>query len=165
VTTGAVVVRAMTQADLEPVGRLAEGLVRLHHAWDAARFFLTDDIAQGYRWYFGTLLNDEKAVLRVVTVDGEVAGYLFGALEPRDWNLLLDAHGAIHDLFVDPRFRRQGLAQRLLREGLAALEAKGAPRVVLSTSTANAEGRALFERLGFRATMVEMTREKGEKGE
>jgi ribosomal protein S18 acetylase RimI-like enzyme len=36
---------------------------------------------------------------------------------------------------------------------------RGAPRVVLGTAEQNEPAQRLFERLGFRRTMVEMTRE------
>jgi ribosomal protein S18 acetylase RimI-like enzyme len=42
---------------------------------------------------------------------------------------------------------------------IARLRALGAPRVVLHTAVQNAAAQRLFERLGFRRTMVEMTRE------
>jgi hypothetical protein len=42
--------------------------------------------------------------------------------------------------------------------------AKGAPRIVLHTAASNADAQALFARLGFRRTMVEMTREAGGPG-
>jgi ribosomal protein S18 acetylase RimI-like enzyme len=47
----------------------------------------------------------------------------------------------------------------LLDATLAALEARGAPRVVLSTAERNATAQRLFARAGFRRTMIEMTRE------
>jgi hypothetical protein len=44
---------------------------------------------------------------------------------------------------------------------IAALEARGAPRVVLSTAERNEGAQRLFARAGFRQTMIEMTRERG----
>ena len=41
----------------------------------------------------------------------------------------------------------------------AELASRGAPRVVLSTAFRNEAAQRLFERMGFRRTMVEMTRE------
>lgn len=151
--------RAMRKGDLDAVSKLAGQLVRQHHGFDAKRFFLPDDPEGGYRYWLGKQLDDPEAVLVVAEVDGEVAGYLYGGLEARDWARLLDAHGAIHDIFVDPRFRRRGVASALMRAGIAMFEAKGAKQIVLSSATPNLEAQALFESLGFRKTMVEMTRE------
>ncbi len=154
-----VLIRPMKKADLPKVGPLAEQLVRLHHHWDARRFFVPDDPSGGYQWWFGSQLKKKSVVLLVAEADGELAGYLYGAQQARDWNMLLDACGAIHDIFVAKAHRRKGIAQALMKAGLKFFEDKGIRQVVLSTSTQNAEGRALFESLGFRATMIEMTRD------
>lgn len=155
-----VTIREMRQDDLGPVGMLAGELVRLHHRWDADRFFLTERVDEGYRWFFGTQLGRPEVVLLVAELDSQVVGYSFGTVEERDWNLLLDAHGGLHDVAVDARYRRRGVGRKLVKATVAALEARGAPRVVLMSATQNAEAQALFEALGFRRTMVEMTRSK-----
>ena len=43
-----------------------------------------------------------------------IVGYAYGALEGRDWNLLLDAHGAVHDIFVAAEARRGGVGRQLV---------------------------------------------------
>lgn len=153
-----VTIRELRRDDLGPVGALAAELVQQHHRWDGDRFFLVDDVADGYRWFFGTQLGKDGVVLLVAEVDGAVAGYAYGTVEARDWNLLLDAHGALHDVVVDARFRRRGVGRALVQAMVQALEARGAPRVVLMSAAQNASAQALFESLGFRRTMVEMTR-------
>jgi ribosomal protein S18 acetylase RimI-like enzyme len=147
----------MTKADLESVGALAGQLVRLHHAWDPARFFLEDGVEDGYRWFFGRQLGRPGVVLLVAELEGAVIGYLYGSLEPRDWAKLLDAHGAIHDILVDEAVRRRGVARALMEAGVSALEAGGARQIVLSTATPNQAAQALFRAMGFRDTMIEMT--------
>jgi ribosomal protein S18 acetylase RimI-like enzyme len=42
---------------------------------------------------------------------------------------------------------------------LDALKSRGVPRVVLSTAEKNIAAQRLFDRAGFRRTMIEMTRE------
>jgi len=158
-TTAAFTVRPMKKADLKSVGPLAAQLVHLHHHWDAKRFFVPDDPSGGYQWWFGSQLSKKKVLLLVAEAEGEIAGYLYAAEEGRDWNMLLDACGAVHDVFVAPAHRRKGIARALMQAALAHFDARGVKQVVLSTSTKNAEGRALFESLGFRATMLEMTRD------
>jgi ribosomal protein S18 acetylase RimI-like enzyme len=39
------------------------------------------------------------------------------------------------------------------------LRSRGAPRVVLGTAERNSAAQRLFEKLGFRRTIIEMTRE------
>ena len=51
------------------------------------------------------------------------------------------------------------MATALIERALAMFAERGLPRAVLMTASANAEASALFRRLGFRDTMIEMTRE------
>lgn len=155
-------VRAATEPDLDALARLAGALVRMHHDFDPPRFFLPAEVEKGYRWWFGKELANGAAILLAAVLDGEVVGYLYGRIEERDWNLLLDRHAALHDLWVEERARRLGIAEALVEAFAGEVERRGAPRIVLSTAAANLRAQAFFEQLGFRRTMVEMTRELGE---
>jgi ribosomal protein S18 acetylase RimI-like enzyme len=155
-------IRAAERADLPHLGRLAGQLVRMHHAIDSARFMLVDDVERGYAWWFGRELENEDAVILVaVDASGTIVGYAYARMEERDWNALRDACGALHDVFVVEQARRAGVAKALLTEAIGRLEAKGAPRIVLSTAWSNEPAQRLFESMGFRKTMIEMTRERG----
>jgi ribosomal protein S18 acetylase RimI-like enzyme len=67
--------------------------------------------------------------------------------------------GEIYDVVVDPDHRRQGVGTELFAAVLAKLKALGAPRVVLFTADKNHDAQAMFAKVGFRRTMIEMTRE------
>lgn len=149
--------RPMTPSDLPVASALAADLLRLHHAWDEHRFLAVDDPAAGYARFFEGELGDDDAVLLVAERAGAVVGYAYGRVEPRDWQLLLDRAGHLHDLFVADGARGSGVGEALVRAMLAAFAARGVPRVVLHTATQNEAGQRLFARAGFRATMVEMT--------
>ena len=90
---------------------------------------------------------------------GEVIGYVYVALEPLSLKELRDAAGFIHDIAVVEDGRRSGVARALMEAALAWLRERGAARVILGTAAPNAAAQQLFESLGFRRTMVEMTKE------
>lgn len=155
-----VTVREATPADLDAAASLAVKLVRFHQALDPRRYLDADDLEAGYRqWFAKELTHPERVVLLVAERAGAIVGYAYGRLEGADWNLLLAAHGALHDVWVEPEVRRAGVASRLVTETCARLTKLGAPRVLLHSASQNVEAHALFARLGFRHTMVEMTRE------
>jgi ribosomal protein S18 acetylase RimI-like enzyme len=155
------VTRAATSADGEALGRMGTALARMHHEIDAARFMLPDDLEPGYRAWLEKELASKKAVVIVAADEGgALLGYGYGRLEGKDWNRLLDRHGEIVDVWVEAEARRLGVGAALVEAVVAALVAKGAPRVVLATAAPNLGAQRLFERLGFRATMIEMTRER-----
>lgn len=152
-------VRPATREDLPDLGKMAGALVRFHHALDPLRFLLMEGVEKGYAQFLSSALSDRDTIVLVAERGGTLVGYAYARLEPRDWNLLLDACGALHDIFVVPSERRSGVARALLEGVVARLTALGAPRLVLSTATANEAAQRLFERHGFRRTMIEMTRE------
>jgi ribosomal protein S18 acetylase RimI-like enzyme len=133
--------------------------VRQHVDFDAKRFLAIENPEAGYEWWFGKELANKKALIYCAKLDGRLVGYAYARLEARDFNALLDAHGALHDIFVDDSARRRGVAKKLLARVSAELKALGAPRVVLHTSVKNRAAQKLFQSVGFRKTMLEMTSE------
>ena len=152
-------IRKARLLDLPRVAAFAAELVRRHHAFDARRFYLPERVEEGYAWWFKKELPRDEVVLLVAVKGEALIGYVYARIEERDYNALLDAHGAIHDIFVTETERRTGIATDLARAAIEELEKKGAPRVVLHTATANTGAQQFFAKLGFRSTMIEMTRE------
>lgn len=152
--------RPARREEIPAVARLAGELVRLHHAFDPRRFFLPERVEEGYAWWLGREIERREVVILVAARGDVIVGYTYARIEERDWNQLLDAHGALHDLWVEPAERKRGVARRLVEATLAALAEKGAPRVVLHTAALNPTATAFFAKLGFRQTMIEMTRER-----
>ena len=134
--------------------------MRLHHDLDARRFIpATPRTEQGYAAWLRSQFAAPDVVVLVAERDGVVVGYAYGGIEGHDWMALRGPAGVLHDLVVDPAHRGHGIGGLLLDAAVAALRARGAPRVVLSTAARNADAQRLFARAGFRPTMVEMTRE------
>jgi len=90
---------------------------------------------------------------------GTVVGYVYAGLEPASWKELREPAGFIHDVVMEDSSRRTGIASSLVEAAIEWLRNHGAPRVVLWTAENNPAAQRLFNRLGFRRTMIEMTRE------
>lgn len=155
-----IVIRRATPQDEPALGRYGGALMRQHHAFDPQRFILVDEPEAGYGAFLVSQLDDPEVVVLVAERDGAVIGYAYAGLEPMSWKELRAACGYLHDVYVDPGVRRAGAGERLVREALSHLARLGAPRVVLWSAAGNADAQRLFARLGFRNTMVEMTRER-----
>jgi len=153
-------VRRARIPDLRRLSEFAGELVRLHHAADAQRFFLPERVEEGYASWLRRELHNKGAVVLVAEQGEELVGYGYGALQARDWNALLDEHGAIHDVFVTSDGRRRGVGRLLVEAMIRELEALGAASIVLTTMVKNEAAQRLFESCGFRPTMLEMTRSK-----
>jgi ribosomal protein S18 acetylase RimI-like enzyme len=156
----AITIRAATREDAPAMGRLGALLVRAHHELDSTRFVAaTSRTEHGYASFLATQLAEPEVVILVAESQDGVLGYAYAGLEGADYMALRGPAGVLHDLVVDPGHRGQGIGRRLLDAMIEALAARGAPRVVLSTAERNEDAQRLFERAGFRRTMIEMTRE------
>jgi ribosomal protein S18 acetylase RimI-like enzyme len=147
------------------IGRLGALLVRTHHDFDPKRFIAaTPQTEHGYASYLETQIEESSVVVLVAEQDAMVIGYTYAGAEGFDYMSLRGPAGVLYDIIVDPAYRGHGVGRTLLDATLAALQAKGAPRVVLSTAERNEAAQRLFARAGFRRTMIEMTRELDEGG-
>jgi ribosomal protein S18 acetylase RimI-like enzyme len=153
-------IRPATAADASTLGRLGALLVRTHHDFDPKRFIpASPQTERGYGGFLRSQIEDPDVVVLVAEMDGQVIGYAYGSNEGTDYMSLRGPAGVLHDIIVDPERRQRGAGRALLEAIVAALRAKGAPRIVLQTAERNAGAQRLFASAGFRTTMLEMTRD------
>ena len=156
----AIAIRRATKADLPALGRL--GALAPSHALpvrSASVHGTGQPSEEGYAWFLGTQLREDDVVVFVAERESSIVGYVYAGLEPQSWKELREACGFIHDVVVDESGRRAGVATLLMEAAIEWLRERGAPRVMLWTAQQNDGAQRLFDRLGFRRTMVEMTRE------
>jgi ribosomal protein S18 acetylase RimI-like enzyme len=153
-------IRRATLAELPACAGYAGQLVRMHYAWDPARYLLVEGVEKGYLRYFQSEHENPDVVIAVCVhaAAAEVVGYSYAKYEGRDWNALLDEAGWIHDIYVTDAHRRSAVASLLLAYTERELHKRGARRVVLQVAAQNSAGKATFERAGFRPTLAEYTK-------
>ena len=82
------------------------------------------------------------ALVLVAELDGAVVGYaVAGQRRPRAVHL--------HDIYVRPEARKQGVAKTLLRGVASTARERGAEVLTLNVDTVNTNARAVYRRLGF----------------
>lgn len=155
-----VTIRRAGPGDVDMLGTLGAALMRTHYGFDPQRFLAAgDDAERGYATFLSSQLEDDDAVVLVGEVEGRIVGYVYAGLEPMSWKELRGPAGFIHDVMVNPAAQGSGAGSALVLAAIAWLRERGAPRIVLWTAERNASAQRLFTRLGFRPTMMEMTRE------
>lgn len=153
-------IRPAVAGDAAALGRLGAMLVAEHYSFDPLRFLEpTPDLAARYGEFLVSRHDKPGNVVLVAERSGAIAGYVFGAKEGFDYMSLRGPAGVIYDLLVDPDYRRQGVGSALMGAMLDALKELGVPRALLFTADKNHVAHGMFERTGFRRTMIEMTRE------
>jgi ribosomal protein S18 acetylase RimI-like enzyme len=153
-------IRTAEQKDVAALGRLGAMLMRVHYAFDRQRFLAPGaGTESGYASFLGSMLDSPEDCVFVAEEEGRVVGYVYVALEPLSWKELRGPAGFIHDVAVAEESRGSGAGTKLMQAAVAWLRERGAPRVVLWTAASNEPARSLFQRFGFRDTMIEMTME------
>ena len=150
-------IRPAHTSDEATLGRLGAALMRQHHASDPRRFILTNRPEAGYGRFLVSQLADPDCLVLVAERSSEIVGYVFADVESTSWRDLRGPCGFIHDVYVHESVRRQGTGQELLRAAIAWVHSKGLSQVVLWSKSGNDAAQHLFAKLGFRATMIEMT--------
>ncbi len=153
-------IRPAAAGDWLRIGELAQSLVRRHHAFNPSRFVAPDTLpADAYTSHLRADLDRGASAVLVADVDGQLVGYVFAGIEPESWKELRHAAGYIHDLVVDDSRRHEGIGKALVAAALEWFDSRSVARVILWTAPQNAEAQRLFDRLGFRPTMIEMMRQ------
>jgi ribosomal protein S18 acetylase RimI-like enzyme len=104
-----------------------------------------------------------ETIARHIVVDGltvardadEIVGFVMFGLEHGDYEQSV-RRGVVHNLFVLPTWRGNGIGERLLDAAEAALSDAGADVFSLETMAANARARRFYERQGYRPHRVEL---------
>ena len=117
---------------------------------------LRDTLVEAARAYFAAAVPDGRYVAWLAEVEGTIvagAGLQLRELLPRPvpggTRLVRGPQGLILNVFTEPGWRRRGVAAALLWELLRWCRASGIESVVLHAS---ADGRPLYEKLGFTPT-------------
>ena len=95
--------------------------------------------------------------LLVAEVDGQLVGFLFAEIEAGAGPSAEPAPAWVHELWIEPTFREQGIAAQLLAESDAFFASRGVSRVSVRVESRNAAALEFWARLGFgeRARILE----------
>lgn len=135
---------------------MVDKLIALHTEWDAERFAARDGVVEGYRHWLSSRATDPRSVFLVAQPRERLAGFLIGTVERSIPIYRVAEFGFIHDLWIEPEYRNEGLARSMALLALERFKALGVTQVRLETAVANDAARSLFTSCGFRPSTQEM---------
>ena len=100
------------------------------------------------QFYFQNILSNSRLYLRWILVEEIRAGFVLFGLESH--RFLPRLNGMIYELYVEPQFRRKGVAQTVAQQVIKELEAKSPAKIQLEVTEGNDAAAALWISLGFR---------------
>lgn len=164
-------IRPATPLDIPSVLPMVAQTCALHESWDPAKYGFRPDPAEMYRRWLTARSNDPRAVFLIAErspVGDEPArlvGFLIGTVEKELPIYRLAEFGFIHDLWVEPDYRHEGLGRQLVMTAVESFRNLGVEQIRGDTAFANESARTLFTACGFRVSTIEMLCEvKGKQG-
>ncbi|NDJ76898.1 MAG: GNAT family N-acetyltransferase [Chloroflexi bacterium] len=150
-------VRPVAPADKAAIAQLWQALTDYHVALDPRLPAATPGAAERYADRLVERRDDPMTCVYVAEIDGQVIGYILGAIIDLYADLFEHSNvGFIADVFVEPAFRRQGIARQLVDRVNAWLVEQGIRHTEWQVAAANTGGIRFWEAVGGLATMVRM---------
>jgi ribosomal protein S18 acetylase RimI-like enzyme len=148
-------IRAATPEDVPAVLSMVQQLAALHEGWDPQRFDYKPNAAGMYDQWLRVRATDARSVFLVAQRQALV-GFLVGTVDETIRIYRLKQVGFIHDLWVEPDYRHEGIARQMTMLAIERFREMGVRQIRLETAAKNEAARKLFESCGFRTSSVEM---------
>ncbi|MDQ7828176.1 MAG: GNAT family N-acetyltransferase [Armatimonadota bacterium] len=145
-------------ADLPTLLELWGDLAAFHAGLDPA-FAPAPHWRSAYEAYLLDLMHRDDARVLVARVAGTVVAFAVGRLTTLPPFFADRRRGYIQDVVTHPRYRRRGIATRLVEHLLAWMAEEGIATVELTVAVGNPEAMRFWERLGFRVYMHQARRQ------
>jgi ribosomal protein S18 acetylase RimI-like enzyme len=154
-------IRSATSEDVEAVLPMVAAICAFHERLDPAKYGFLPHPEQRYRGWLTSRAGDPRSVFLVAQPDtpNRLAGFLVATIEREIPIYRLDEFGFIHDVWVEPEFRKQGVGKALAESAVSRFRQLGVRQIRLDTAAENEPARRLFASAGFRPSVVEMLRE------
>lgn len=140
--------RVATQEDLPVLLQFGEQLALIEAKFDETVGYEEEKVQARYT---KQLANPLALFLIAETEESQSVGYLYAHVDPLDHI----QQGEIEVVFIREEYRRQGIAQELIRRVLQWMKAHQVIRVVTHIFAENQSSRKTFERLGFESHNIE----------
>lgn len=150
------VIRRAQDGDQMKIAELAIRLFDQHVEYDPERFSTFANVDGAARFYRSRFDTPDSAVL-VAEMGGEVVGFAYIERDDLNYAELLEKGAWLRDIYVDESARAAGIGRALISAAAEAAERMGAEKLLLTVAAKNAAAQLVFEKAGFRRTMMEMT--------
>jgi len=149
-------IRPASAADVPGVLPMVAAIAALHESWDAAKFGYKNHPEEMYRGWLTSRAGDPRSVFLVADRDGSLVGFLIATVETEIPIYRLAEYGFIHDIWVDPAYRNEGIARQLVMLAIEKFREMGMKQVRGDTAAVNEAARGLLKSCGMRPSTIEM---------
>ena len=135
---------------------MVEKIAALHESWDPAKYGYLPNPSQRYSKWMAARAADPRSVFLVAEREGRLVGFIVATVEKEIPIYRLDEFGFIHDLWVEPEYRNEGVARQMTMLLIERFREIGVKQIRCDTAAQNEMARKLFASCGFRPSVIEM---------
>lgn len=155
--TSAVTIRPVEPRDQEAIARMWRALSEYHVILDSRMPAMAAGAPQAYASRLMDVRDDPTTCALVAETEGRVVGYILGAVIDLTPDLFEHEDvGFIADIYVEPAYRRRGIARQLFHAACAWFAGRGVRHVEWQVAVANQDARRFWEAVGGRALTMRM---------
>jgi ribosomal protein S18 acetylase RimI-like enzyme len=156
---GAMTIRPAKPDDVAGVLPMVAKICAFHEKLDPAKYGFLPEPARMYDGWLRSRAKDPRSVFLVAEREGTIAGFLVADTEREIGIYRLKEFGFVHDLWVEPEYRNEGLARQMVMLCVERFREIGVGQVRMDVANGNEAARRLFEACGFRVSTIEMLME------
>lgn len=152
-------IRPATTDDIPAVLPMVAKICALHESWDSAKYGFISHVEQRYEKWFRRLVNSDRTAFLVAADENKLVAFVVATIQEEIPIYRLQEFAIIHDLWVEPEYRQQGIARELVTQTIERFQQIGVKQIRLDTVAPNEASRRLFASCGFRVSIIEMLME------
>ena len=150
-------IRPATPDDVPAVLPMVARVCAFHQKLDPAKYGFRARPERMYEgWLVGRATDPRSVFLVAERGPGRLVAFLVGTVEPELSIYRLKEFGFVHDLWVEEKYRNEGVARQMVTLAVERFRDIGVKQVRLDAAYANDPARSLFAACGFRPAIVEM---------
>jgi ribosomal protein S18 acetylase RimI-like enzyme len=149
-------IRPATPADVPAVLPMVAKICAVHESWDADKYGFLPQPEKLYQRWLTRLANQEGSVFLVAENQGQLVAFVAATVEKEIPIYRTKEFGFIHDIWVEPEYRQQGIAKQIVELTIERFRQMGVEQIRLDTAAINEAARKLFTSCGFRLSTMEM---------
>jgi ribosomal protein S18 acetylase RimI-like enzyme len=154
-------IRAGTATDVPAILPMVTKICDFHRERDPGRYPFLPDVAARYGGWLKQRSEDADSCLLVARHGEVIVAFVVGEILDEIPVFTTTRYGWLHDLWVEPEYRRHGVASRLMQAACEALASRGVSQIRGDCLHDNAASLAMLANLGFRPSTLLMIRQLG----
>ncbi|WP_293749541.1 GNAT family N-acetyltransferase [uncultured Paraglaciecola sp.] len=148
---GKIIIRAAVQADLPILKEFEQGIIATERPFNVC--LKSENICY---YDIGALIDGENSTVVVAEDDGKIVGSGYARIRQSKAHLSHDLHCYLGFMFVAPSHRGQGINKLVIQTLIKWGKEKSMEDFYLEAYADNSSALKAYEKLGFKASLVEM---------